>query len=135
MTGTADPHGFHDMSQRELVDWFPESGSQPGSRNYEFAKEVLRLKEGEAQREVSSEQLARFTDAMEEFTTSDSQGSGYLTDAQAGILAVLVTVGFGVFGVTGSVVWGFGAALAVFCALLVRPVRAWMVRLLSRVVR
>jgi hypothetical protein len=138
MNSTTDPHGFHDMSQRELIDWFPESGSQPGSPNYEFAKEVLRLKESEAQREASSEQLARFTDAVEEFTTPDPQAptsSDRLTGTHVAILTVLISVGLGVFGVTGSAAWGFGAALAVFFALLVRPVRAWMARLLSRVVR
>lgn len=42
------------MSAPEIVDWFAESGAQPGSITYQYAEKVLRLKEREAEEDARS---------------------------------------------------------------------------------
>lgn len=46
------------MSAREIIDWFAESGAQPGSITYQYAEKVLRLKEREAEEGARSYERA-----------------------------------------------------------------------------
>lgn len=139
MASATDPHGFHDMSAREIVDWFAESGSQPGSINYEYAEKVLRLKEREAEEDARSHERAmrsadEFMDQLKA-DASKSSSRNQLNEAHIAILAFPFVVFAAVFAATGSVPWSIGAALVAFGIFFVRPVRDRAVRLLGRVVR
>jgi hypothetical protein len=139
MTSATDPHGFHDMSAREIIDWFAESGAQPGSITYQYAEKILRLKEREAEEDARSyERAMRSADEfMEELKadTSESSSRGQLSEAHIAILAFPFAVFAAVFAATGSVLWSIAAAALAVGLLFVRPVRDRAARLLGRVVR
>ncbi len=40
----SDPYGFHEMTERELVDWLGAGNAEPGSQVYEHGKLVLESK-------------------------------------------------------------------------------------------
>jgi hypothetical protein len=135
----ADIHGFHDMSERELVDWLGQGHAQPGSVAYKHAELVLGLKQREA---VNGERTQLDLDeAMEQVkrmfepktTKEPAPASDRLSSAHLAVLSMPFAVFGAGFLATRSVGWSVAAAAVWIGALFFNRPRRALVRLLGRI--
>jgi hypothetical protein len=115
-----DPHGFHDMSERELVNWMGAGNARLGSVVFKHAELVLSMKQREAQG----------IGGTDEPTEARS-----LHPVHVAVLAVAVAVLFGAHAAKAS--WPLSAVIAfvTFICLVVGPSQRAIVRLLDRLGR
>ncbi len=137
-----DPHGFHGMNERDLIDWMGEGHAQPGSVVYRHAEHVLAMKQREAsQDDWNHRRTVEWTDEVVEnlkdsFSPDpDEVAPDRLTGEHLTILGFAVAVFGLVWQVTdGSILLGAVGFFAAIALLALRPVRSALVWLLSRVV-
>jgi hypothetical protein len=131
-----DPHGFHGMSERELVNWMGAENAQPGSVAYQHAELVLSMKQREAER--SSKLLDRAGEVRQMFDEPPAPK----VDTPTGVTAVHVAViafpltllGI-LLGAKVDLPWALAAAAAAFVCLVVGPSQRALARLLDGLAR
>lgn len=115
-----DPHGFHDMSERDLVNWMGAGNAQPGSVVFKHAELVLSMKQREAGAGSAEQAPADAT-----FTSVH----GVILTLTLGVCVAGRTAAHAIWPVT------VGATLLAFIGLAVGPSQRAIARLLDRLGR
>lgn len=131
----ADPHGFWDMSERQLVEWLGGNNAVPGSVTYEQARLVLEQKRHETERderknaEVRQQMRQRMEQRFAAMEPEPTNGKFF------GLLALIIAVGGAIGVVLPATVARVVVAVIVvlvLAALVVpavrRPVSRWLDR-------
>lgn len=141
-----DPHGFHGMSERELIDWMGRGNAQPGFVVYKHAELVLQMKQRESERRArqhdevrrrSDRRMQQWSDTVLERAGAEwvpePRRDGRLSPEHFTVLGFVLTTGLSVTAVAGAPIGG-ASAVAMFVLLAAGPVRRHLVWLLDQVV-
>jgi hypothetical protein len=124
----ADPHGFHEMTERELIDWLGAGHAQPGSQVYEHAKLVLQSKQ-------NARLLVHGLDSQPEERPEPEPEPVRMTGLHVTILALVLAAFVGLAAVVQLPVTRILAVVVValvLAAVFVRPIREPTLRLIDR---
>lgn len=126
----ADPHGFHEMTERELTDWLGAGHAQPGSQVYEHGKLVLDGKR-------NTRLLHHGLDSQPyERPEPEEPEPIQIAHGHIAILALVLAAFIGLAAVVRSPITSILAVVVVvlvLAAVFVRPVREPALRLIDRV--